>query len=244
MKHRQWPTIALIGVVLSLGCLFGGTARAGVDIDLRANVPIGDDSQLFFGISSQYYDHDRQEVERWGRDCRDPDDLAVLLFLARRSGRPPAELMAWRHRGLTWWQIGLRLNVPVDVWFVDVSYNPGAPYGRAYGYWRRWRHDHRRTFVLSDRQARDLVAVRMLHEYYRVDVPTAMKWRASGRDIRSLANWEYRQRHGNDGPGGRSIHDRRDDRRDNARDRREDRRDDRRDRRSKDRSRSHGKSQR
>lgn len=195
MSHRHRNAIALIGGLLCLGCTFGGTALAGVDIDLRASVPIGDDSQLFFGISSQYFDRDRPDVERWGAECRDPDDLAVMLFLAHRSGRPPAQLMAWRHDGLTWWQIGLRLNVPVDSWFVDVSRDPGPPYGRAYGYWRRYHRDHRRTFVLTDREARDLVAVRMLHEYYRVDVPTAMKWRASGRDLRTLADREYRQRH-------------------------------------------------
>ncbi|MHB8077624.1 MAG: hypothetical protein ACYDIE_00030 [Candidatus Krumholzibacteriia bacterium] len=211
MSHRHRNAIAVFGAMLCLGCLFGGAARAGVDIDLRANVPIGDDSQLFFGISSQYFDRDRPEVERWGAECRDPDDLAVMLFLARRSGRPPAELLAWRHDGLTWWQIGLRLNVPIDTWFVDVSYNPGPPYGRAYGYWRHWHRDHRRTFVLTDREARDLVAVRMLHEYYRVDAPTAMKWRASGRDLRTLANREYRQRHDGGRPGGRAEGARRSD---------------------------------
>jgi len=224
MSHRHRNAIALIAALLCLGCTLGGTARAGVDIDLRASVPIGDDSQLYFGINSQYYDRDRPDVERWGGECRDPDDLAVLLFLSRHSGRPPAQLLAWRHDGLTWWQIGLRVNVPVDSWFIDVSRDPGPPYGRAYGYWRRWHHNHRRTFVLSDREARDLVAVRMLHEYYRVDVPTAMKWRASGRDLRTLANREYRERHQYEKSSGRaerSRHDKRG-RGDDSRDRHDD----------------------
>ncbi len=210
MSHRHRNILALFVGMLCLGCLFGGTARAGVDIDLRASVPIGDDSQLFFGISSQYYDRDRMDVEQWGGQCRNSDDLAVMLFLARHSGRPPAQLIAMRHDGLTWWQIGLRLNVPMDVWFVSMSRDPGPPYGRAYGHWRKHQRDRRHTFVLSDREARDFVAVRMLHEYYRVDVPTAMKWRASGSDLRTLANREYRQRHDSGKSSGRSERDRKD----------------------------------
>jgi len=210
MSHRHRNALALIVGMLCLGCTIGGTARAGVDIDLRASVPIGDDSQLFFGINSQYYDRDRADVEQWGGQCRNPDDLAVMLFLARHSGRPPAQLIAMRHDGLTWWQIGLRLNVPMDVWFVSMSRDPGPPYGKAYGHWRKHQRDRRHTFVLSDREARDFVAARMLHEYYRVDVPTAMKWRASGRDLRTLANREYRQRHDGEKSNGRSERGRKD----------------------------------
>lgn len=213
MSHRHRNALALIVGMLCLGCTIGGTARAGVDIDLRASVPIGDDSQLFFGINSQYYDRDRADVEQWGGQCRNPDDLAVMLFLARHSDRPPAQLIAMRHDGLTWWQIGLRLNVPMDIWFVSMSGDPGPPYGKAYGHWRKHQRDRRHTFVLSDREARDFVAVRMLHEYYRVDVPTAMKWRASGRDLRTLANREYRQRHDGEKSNGRSERGRKDDKR-------------------------------
>jgi hypothetical protein len=223
MNHRYRNAIALIVGLLCLGCTLGGAARAGVDIDLRASVPIGDDAQLFFGINSQYYDRDRPDVERWGGECRNPDDLAVLLFLARQTGRPPAQLIAMRRDGLTWWQIGLRLDMPMDVWFVAMSRDPGPPYGRAYGHWRRHQRDARHAFALSDREARDLVAVRMLHEYYRVDVPLAMKWRASGRDLRTLAIREYRQRHPHDERDGRSER-RRHDRRhhnDDTRDRRD-----------------------
>lgn len=225
MNHRYRNAIALIAGVLCLGCAFGSAARAGVDVDLRASVPIGDDSQLFFGINSQYYDRDRHEVQRWGGECRNPDDLAVLLFLARHSGRPPEFLMHMRRDGLTWWQIGLRLNVPMDVWFVSMR-NPGPPYGNAYGHWRKYQHNRRHHFVLSDREARDLIAVRMLHEYYRVDVPTAMRWRASGRDLRTIANREYRHRHAYEKSSDRSErgqYDRRDRRDDRDRDRDRDR---------------------
>ena len=224
MRHRHRNAIALIVGTLCLVCTFGGAARAGVDIDLRASVPIGDDAQLFFGINSQYFDRDRPDVEQWGGQCRNPDDLAVLLFLARHSGRPPAQLLALRNDGLSWWQIGLRLDVPMDVWFVSMSRDPGPPYGKAYGHWRKHQRDRRHTFVLSDREARDFVAVRMLHEYYRVDVPTAMKWRASGRDLRTLANREYRQRHDGEKSSGRFERGRKDkrSRRDDGRDRHDD----------------------
>ena len=50
--------------------------------------------------------------------------------------------------------------------------------------------------MLSDLDARNLVAVRMVHEYYGVSVETAMQWRSSGSDLRVLMTNEYQKRHG------------------------------------------------
>ena len=50
--------------------------------------------------------------------------------------------------------------------------------------------------VLSDADVRNLVAVRVLHEYYGVSVEMAMEWRASGRNLRALVADQYRTRHG------------------------------------------------
>ena len=71
---------------------------------------------------------------------------------------------------------------------------------------------------LNDRQVRDLVSVRMAHEYYGVSPEVAMNWRRGGCDVRTMMTREYRTRHHEDARhdhdddrGDRRHHDRDDD---------------------------------
>ncbi len=169
-------------------------ALAGVDVDLSAAVRIGDEADLYFGISSRYFEREPRVVRHWGERYRDPDDLAVALFIAGRSRCSLDAVYSSRGGGADWWQVGVHCGVPVDAWFVPVARDPGPPYGKAYGYWKK--HKHGRGMRLTDVDVRNLVAVRMVHEYYGVPVEIAMQWRASGRSVRTLVTEEYRNRHG------------------------------------------------
>jgi hypothetical protein len=186
--------------VIAFGCLLLAAAastpsQAGFDVDFGASVRVGDDTDLYFAISSRYFDRDRAVVERWGARYSDPDDLAISLFISKHSHRSLDAIFALRSRGHSWWDISMRLGVPVDVWFVPVQRRPGPPYGKAYGHWRHHRR-HRRAVVLTDADLGNLVAVRMLHEYYSVPVEVAMEWRSSGRPLNVLMSGEYAKRHG------------------------------------------------
>ena len=192
--HRTAGPLAPV-LALLLGILAAAPAAAGLDIDFGAAVPVGDDGEVWLAVSSRYWDRDAQDVRRWHGRCGDPDDLAVALFLADRGRVDPGRVFALRERGLGWWEIGVRLGVPADAWFVPVERQPGPPYGKAYGHWRKHGRGGRDGFALADADARNLVAVRLLHEYYGVSVEVAMDWRASGRDLRGLTAEQYRGRH-------------------------------------------------
>jgi hypothetical protein len=190
------PTICALLCALTLCAV---PADAGIDIDLGASVRVNDDTDLYFGISSRYFDRDRDVVRHWGSRYRDPDDLAVALFISRHSGRSLDAIFTLRRGGSTWWDISVRYGMRPDVWFVPVRRDPGPPYGNAYGYWKKHKHDRRHAIVLSDVDARNLVAVRMVHEYYGVSVETAMQWRSGGRAVSVLLTDEYHKRHGQGG---------------------------------------------
>jgi hypothetical protein len=193
MLQSAWilATVFLAGAVLA-------PAMAGVDIDFGVAAEIDDRTDLYFSISSRYFGQDRETVTNWGARYRDPDDLAVVLFIRQHSERSLDELYALRQqRGLTWWEIAVRYGVPTDVWFVPVQRDPGPPYGKAYGHWKKHKHDRATPVVFSDADLRNLVAVRMMHEYYGVPVELAMEWRSGGSDLRALMTDEYVKRHGN-----------------------------------------------
>lgn len=210
-------TRMLAGATL-VAVLLAGSAIAGVDIDFGATVPVGDDGALFLSISSRYFGRDRAEVEDWSRRWYpDPDDLAVALFLGRHCDRGPDFAFALRRQGVGWFEISNRCGVPADVFFVPVARDPGPPYGKAYGHWRKHRDDRRHRLVLDDDDIRHLVAARMIHEYYGVPIETAMQWRAERRDLRKVLAERYRERHDRreralERSQGHERHDARDDR--------------------------------
>lgn len=199
MKGRAIRAGVFAAALCILGAALVPAARAGVDIDLGAGFPVGDNGRLFFHISSRYFDFEPTVVEHWGVRYTNPDDLAVSLFIARQSGRSPDVIFALRRQGLSWWDVGLRTGVPVDAWFVPVERDPGPPYGKAYGYWRKHRENPKYMVVLGDADARNLVAARMAHEYYGVPMDEAMRWRASHRNVRDIMVREYDTRHGRKG---------------------------------------------
>lgn len=186
-------------VLLALSVVAGlaaPTAQAGLDIDFGATIRIGDSDDLFLSVSARYFDADRRSIDRVAVYYRNPDDLTVALFVARRSGRSADHIHGLRTSGLSWFDISLRLGMPMDVWFVPVKRDPGPPYGKAYGHWKNHKRDKHHAVALTDGDVRNLVAVRMLHEYYGVSVDVAMEWRSSGHDLRVLVSNEYGKRHG------------------------------------------------
>jgi len=186
---------SIVFAVLALAVV--APASAGVDVDFGVAARIDDRTDLYFSISSRYFGRDQDTVTTWGARYHDPDDLAVVLFISKHSGKSLDELYALRQqRGLTWWEISVRYGVTPEIWFVPVQRDPGPPYGKAYGHWKNHKRDRKANVVLTDADLRNLIAVRMVHEYYGVPVDVAMEWRSGGRDLRALMTDEYEKRHG------------------------------------------------
>ena len=187
-------TTGAIAVMALCTVLAAGTpAEAGLDVALGAHVQVGDDTDLFVNISSRYFNRDSRMVADMGARYGNPDDLSVALFLTNRTRRDPSEIRRLREGGLSWWEIGVRFGIPAEAWFVPVRRRPGPPFGNAYGHYKNGKMG---GYSLTDAEARNLVSVRMIHEYYGVPVDVAMEWRASGQSVRTLMTKEYRNRHG------------------------------------------------
>jgi hypothetical protein len=86
-------------------------------------------------------------------------DLPVALFLSRASGQPLNVIVNLRIGGLPWCDVFQRVHVQPDVVFVGIDRDPGPPYGKAYGYWKKRGHAVR----LSDGDIQGLVGVQVGH---------------------------------------------------------------------------------
>ena len=198
--NRRLITACVVAISITT-TLYVDPALAGLDVGFGAAVQIGDDTEVYLAVNSRYYDRDEQDIRRWHRQCGNPDDLAVALFIARHGGASADEVLILRGQGLAWWEIAVRIGVEPEVWFVPVARDPGPPYGNAYGRWKKHGKHNAAKIALRDDEIRHLVAVRLLHEYYGVSVEVAMEWRASGRDLEQITAGEYRNRHGKGAPG-------------------------------------------
>ncbi|MEE8367670.1 MAG: hypothetical protein V3S30_05085 [Thermoanaerobaculia bacterium] len=192
LSHRYVRT--LVFLLIAVFTVVPGFA--GLDVDLGAKVKLGDDVDIYLGVSSHYFGKDRTAINRLAARYKRPEDLAVALFIGKRSGRSADFIFSLRSSGLSWFEVSARVGLPVDIWFVEIDRDPGPPYGKAYGHWKKHRQNRSHAFVLSDADTRNLVSVRVIHEYYGVSVATAMAWTASGRGLTANLSAEYHRRHG------------------------------------------------
>jgi hypothetical protein len=194
MNPKQLSTH--VGLALLLALATSGVALAGLDIDLAASLSLGDDDDIYFAVSARYFEQDHDTIRTISVRYDDPDDLAVALFIGRNVRKSPDYVYSLRRQGLSWFEICARLGVPYDAFFVPVNRRPGPPYGKAYGHYKKHGKKTAEVYVLTDSDVRNLVAVRLLHEYYGVDIELAMSWRSSGRNLNELVAEEYTKRHG------------------------------------------------
>jgi len=106
-----------------------------------------DDEQAFLRLAVTDSGHSRRSLEPLlPRLKRVADDLPVALFVARESGRPLSAIVDLRAKGLSWSVILGRVEVSTERLFGGLERDPGPPYGKAWGYWRK----HGRKSRLDD----------------------------------------------------------------------------------------------
>lgn len=169
-------------------------AQIPLDVDLGPRVDPGDATAVYQAITARYFGTVPEVVARLEVRYGDADDLAVGLFVGDRSGAPADRVLELRSQGLTWWNVARELDLSPAVWFVETEENLPDPFGRVYGHWRRHEQDPRYVVVVTDIDAQNLVAARVMHEYFDIPLRQAMTRRAGGDNLRYLVADEYVRR--------------------------------------------------
>jgi len=85
----------------------------------------------------------------------------------------------------------IRFGIKPDVLFVDMKKQPGPPYGKAYGYWRK--HPNRMTSRdVTDDDVRFWVGVRTVSAYVGISAEAAYERHASGEGLSGIAGKHHR----------------------------------------------------
>lgn len=152
---RLNPTALALAMMLAVG----PAANAGASFDFLFSMSnVSDDDQYFLNLAVSNYGYDRRILEPVLPRIRSVEvDLPVILFLAKESGRPVDFIVDMRAQGLSWTLVIARLALPVDVLFVGIDRDPGPPFGKAWGYWRK----SPRSVRLSDADVTGLVQLQI-----------------------------------------------------------------------------------
>jgi hypothetical protein len=194
IARGRLPTILLAGILaLALG---SPAARAEIDFAASLSVPLGDDGRVFINVASNYYHADPDVVVFAGKRLRDPvNDLPVALFIAKHAGRPVRAVLDLRLGGKGWGEIFVSFGLPYAVLFADLPPDPGPPYGKAWGYWKKHKNRADARIALSDAEFADLVHLHVTTSALGIDAREAVRLRASGRPFAAIAGNAYRAKH-------------------------------------------------
>ncbi len=149
---------------------------------------------------SDYYKAEPKVVEGLVAQKVSDDDISVALFLSNQAKVTPEVLISYRTKGLSWADITIKIGVKPDVFFVVLPANPGPPYGKAWGHWKKRKAHPTLVFDLGDDDLRNLVQLRLVSEHYKVKPEEVIKWRGSGKAFQAIISDEHGKKHGHGKP--------------------------------------------
>jgi hypothetical protein len=164
--RRRPGARTLATLVLAIGAATA-PVRASVFDDATLDLGLSDDARIFLNVTNDHFGPAPQVAVDLLRRCRVPeDDFPVVAYLARVSKRPPETILRLRLDYLSWSDIMERLTIPTSVLFTGLDRDPGPPYGKAWGYWRK--HPRETSLRFRDRDVVELVKLQVGSRSQRV----------------------------------------------------------------------------
>jgi hypothetical protein len=188
-------------LLISLIALLSGSASlAATSFDVAVGVRVNEDTRIFLNVANETWRPTAPTTIL--RRCANPeDDFPVIAFLAYQSHRSPDYILSLRQAGYDWSDIFFRLNVSPGVLFAGMDRDPGPPYGKAWGHWKREHVSYeggRSRYRLSDRDVIALVKIQTAARHFGTSAYAVVHDRDGARRADVYAANRWRERHGRD----------------------------------------------
>lgn len=120
-----------------------------------------DDNELFLSLAVGDSGHSRETLEPALSHLHHVGaDLPVVLFLARHSNWSVSAIASLRGDGDAWAIVFTKVGVSTGLLFQGIERDPGPPYGKAWGHWKK----RNRGFALTDSEIIGLVQIQIGHD--------------------------------------------------------------------------------
>ena len=162
----------------------GASSKASTSFEFLFSAShVSNDSQYFLNLAVADSGYSRPALEPMLPRLRYVErDLPVVLYLAKTSGRSVDFIIGLRSQGLAWSVVLNRCNVAPDVLFVGIERDPGPPYGKAWGYWKK----QGRNVRLSDNDIAGLVHVQYGSRWLSADAYDVARNSGSRKQVVNL----------------------------------------------------------
>jgi hypothetical protein len=168
------------GKELLLGLVFAGAAVGVAMMGNRETTPYPylfdgskatTDQQRFLAAVMRHHDVTESELEPLTSRLRSVwRDLPMIVWVARRSGKPLPAIAEMRRAGKDWIEVYRELELPLKPLFEDVPGTAPEPYKAA---WTEWRMKYRPA--LDDDQMRELAVLQMAREISGEEMAVVLK---------------------------------------------------------------------
>ncbi len=161
-------------------------------------ISVGNEGVRDFSLSvGEYYRVPQHEVvvvrERGFHD----EEMPVVFFLASRARVAPNVIMDLRSRGMNWMDISLHFGLGPEIYYVPINAAKiGPPYGKAYGYYKKYPRHEWKKIRLHDDDVVNLVNLRFISEHYGYAPENVMRMRGDGRNFVTIHETAYKEKHG------------------------------------------------
>ena len=147
---------------LFFGCAVPQLATAGVEL----GISISDGQNSFYLSISERYQVPQERVVLVKKQTIPDEELPVLFFIANRASVDSDLLLKLRLGGMSWLEIGRKYNVGPADYYVDLAGNPGPPYGKAHGHFKKKNRKQWHTISLSDTEIINFVNLKFMSEHF------------------------------------------------------------------------------
>jgi hypothetical protein len=172
-------------------------SAAAQNVNVGVSVSDGQVRSFYLAIGNYFNMPERAVTVISKKDIPD-DELPVVLFIAHRSGVRPAQVIELRRAGKSWFEISLHFGVGPEAYYVPLSVQPGPPYGRAYGYYKRRPRSEWKAIRLDDDDIVNLVNLRFISDHYHMPPEKVVTMRAGQRNFVLINDQAYKEKHHND----------------------------------------------
>lgn len=166
-------------------CPFTQQSLADVDIGLS----IGDEGlKSFYLAIGDYYQVPEKQVIIVRRHKIPEEEMPVVFFIAKRAHVSPDVVLKMRLGGKSWWEISAHYGLRANVFYVPLKYDPGPPYGKAYGHFKHRHKNEWNKIVLTDVDIINFVNLRFVSEYYNYSPEEVVKMRGKGENFVNISS--------------------------------------------------------
>jgi hypothetical protein len=171
----------IMTALLAVGLM--GSSRAGIDIGISA-----DESGIkafYLAIGDHYKQPEKEIIVVRDRGIPD-EELPVVFYLASRAGISPTAIIKLRLAGKSWMDITFHYGLTAEIFYIDLGKDPGPPYGKAYGHFKKMPRKKWSKIVLGDPDIVNFVNLRFLSSHYGYSPNEIINMRSKGQSFTKI----------------------------------------------------------